>query len=250
MNIPKPESLLATGENVGVDVGVNVFAALSTGELIEGPNAFKNAKDELAAAQQRVARRQRGSSRQRKARAQVARLHERISNQRRDHAHKTARALIQLFDILVFESLQITNMTKSAAGTVENPGTNVAAKSGLNRAISDQGWSYFMKVTTDKAEEAGRLLMKVDPAYSSRDCSQCAHRCKDDVCFRGRLYVCSVCGLKLNRDVNAARVILDRGLQALAEVEGLAEVEFVEPSKAVKRDDGSQQRKAVKQTSG
>jgi putative transposase len=183
-------------------------------------------------------RRKKGSRRRRKAQAQVSKLHEHISNQRRDHAHKSARYLINAFDIIVFENLQIENMTKSAARTIEEPGTNVAAKSGLNRAILDQGWGYFMKVTTDKAEEAGRVVVKVNPQYTSRDCSQCGHRAKDDGCFEGRLYICSACALKLNRDVNAARVILDKGMRALAETEA-------ESTEAVQRDDGSQQRKAV-----
>ena len=212
--IPKPEPLPHTGAEVGVDLGVATHAALSTGEMLAGPRAFERAQAELAKAQQRVARRKRGSRRQRKARARVARLHERIANQRRDHAHKTARALIERFDLIALEDLHVKNMTASARGTIDAPGTNVAQKQGLNRSILDQGWSLFRQTLTDKAEEAGRLIVTVNPAHTSQDCSHCGARAGT---FDERVYTCGACDIHLDRDVNAARNILDRARRGLAD---------------------------------
>jgi putative transposase len=131
--------LAATGRRVGVDVGVARFATTSDGEVIANPRFARVSADKLAAAQQALARKRRGSANRRRARAKVAAVHRAIRNRRADFHHKTARALVTACDVIALEDLRVACMTRSATGTAEKPGVNVAAKSGLNRSILDAG---------------------------------------------------------------------------------------------------------------
>jgi putative transposase len=160
--------LPATGAVVGIDMGVTVFAATSSGELVRNPRHGRTAAGRLASAQEKLARKERGSNNRRRQRAVVAHRHRKIARQRRDFHHQLARRLVAAHDVIVIEDLAIKKMTRSAAGTPEAPGTKVAAKRGLNRSILDAGWGQFASILTGKAEEAGRRLIKVDPRHTSQ----------------------------------------------------------------------------------
>jgi len=156
-----------------------------------------------------LARRQRGGNNRCKAARALARAHERLRWKRRDLLHKLSRAIINRYDLIALEKLDVRNMLRSGRGTREQPGTNVRAKARLNFAIADAGWSIFASMLHAKAEEAGRAVVEVDARYSSQTCSSCglvdpASRVSQ------ALFICTTCGVKLNADVNAAKVILKR----------------------------------------
>ena len=210
VELGEPEPRPATGEAVGVDLGVRVFAALSTGELIEGPRAARANAKRVRRASRKLARCERGSRRRRKAASLLARHRERETNRRRDQAHKASRSLVERFDLIAHEDLQIKNMLRSAAGTLAEPGCGVRQKAGLNREIADQGWGTFLSLLAYKAEEAGRQVVKVHPANTSRTCSRCAH--VDARSRTAERFCCVACGHRENADANAAKVILGRAL--------------------------------------
>lgn len=199
-----------TGSVVGIDMGITAFLATSDGELIGNPCHGRNGAARLASAQRALARKKRGSLNRRAARAVVGNRHRKVSNQRRDFHHQTARRLIGAYDAIALEGLRITNMTRSATGTVERPGTNVAQKSGLNRSILDAGWAQFATILAAKAEEAGRQIVKVNPRYTSQTCHECGHI--DARNRKGASFVCLACGHADHADVNAARNVLRAGL--------------------------------------
>jgi putative transposase len=208
---PKPERQPATGEAVGVDLGVRHLVTLSTGERLQGPGAGRTASPALRRAARRLARRRRGSHRRAKALAQLARQREREANRRRDAAHKLARAIADRFQLIGVEALRIPNMVRSARGTRLAPGTNVAAKSAVNRAIADQSWGQLLTLIAYKAEEAGGRVLRVDPANTSRTCTACG--AVDARSRKGSRFDCVSCGHRADADVNAAKVILSRALE-------------------------------------
>jgi putative transposase len=135
----QPLPLPATGREIGLDGGVARFAATSDGQVVANPRFLAAIGGELSAAQRGIAGCQPGSGNRRRAKRKLAKLHRTLVNQRRDFHHQTARKLIDTCDVIAVEDLAITNMTRSASGTVQAPGRNVAAKAGLNRSILD-GW--------------------------------------------------------------------------------------------------------------
>jgi putative transposase len=206
----KPAPAPPTGRQVGVDLGVHTLAALSTGELLEGPRAERAARRDLRRAARRVSRRQRGSQGRRRAGQSLARARERVAAIRRDHAYVLAGQLVERFDLIAIEDLRIANMTRSARGTVEEPGTNVRGKSGLNREILDQGWGIFATALHVKAEEAAREVVVVDPRRTSQTCGVCGASAPTPS-WRRR-FECPECGHAEDRDRNAARNVLARAL--------------------------------------
>lgn len=202
--------LPATGAVAGIDLGVASLVTTSDGEHVAGPRHLTAIADRLAAAQRDLARKKRGSARRRKAAARVAALHAKVRRRRCDHAHKTANALVAAYDVIVHEDLRINGMTRSARGTIGNPGRNVAAKSGLNRSILDAGWGVFLRVLAHKAESAGRELIAVEPRNTSRTCSRCGH-CAAENRLTQATFRCTACGHAAHADVNAAVNILRAG---------------------------------------
>ncbi|MEV1175110.1 transposase [Nonomuraea sp. NPDC049784] len=144
------EPLPATGVVVGVDLGVAWLVTTSDGDHLDNPRHLQASARRLAAAQRNLTRKKRGSKRRRKAVARVAALHAKVRRQRLDHAHKIARALVAGYDVIVHEDLRIANMTRSASGTIGQPGRNVAAKSGLNKSILDAGWGCSCRSSRTK----------------------------------------------------------------------------------------------------
>jgi putative transposase len=200
----------ATNKNVGVDRGVTVPFALSTGELIQGSRAGKNGQPAARRAQRKMSRRKRGGNRYRKASLLHARHKQRQANRRKDFLHKFSRYLVNNFDLIAFEDLNVVAMTRSARGTIANPGRGVRRKSVLNREILDQGWSMLVQMTIYKAEEAGRSVVKVPAPYTSQTCFECGSI--DKKSRSGTIFRCTTCGHQDHADTNAAKNILRAGL--------------------------------------
>lgn len=205
------EPLSATGIAVGIDLGIASFLTRSDGGHIGNPRYGGAAAERIAAAQRTVARRQRGSNRRNMARARLSALHGKIRRQRLDFAHKAALELVRGFDMIAHEDLRIRNMTGSASGTAENPGSKVSAKAGLNRSILDASWRMFLTVLAHKAESAGRVLIAVNPAGTSRTCAVCGNCASGNRITQSR-FRCQACGHTAHADVNAALNILRAGL--------------------------------------
>lgn len=193
LRVPLPDPQPYCAEVVGVDLGIQTFAALSTGERIKGPYAYRHAERDLRVAQRRVSRRRKGSNRRRKAALILARKHERVRNLRRDHAHKTAHGLVVRFDLIAVEDLNVKGLARSA----------------LAKDVSDQGWGQFLSLLRDKAEWAGREVIAVDPRGTSQECSECGVVVSKGL--KVRTHICA-CGYVSDRDVNAARNILHRAV--------------------------------------
>jgi putative transposase len=198
--------LPATGRSVGVDLGVARFLTTSDSQIIANPRFLDAAQERIANLQRRKARARPGSGNRRRLRQALAKEWRRLRNQRRDFHHQTARALIDTCDTIALEDLRVAAMTATAAGTVEHPGRNVAAKAGLNRSILDVGWGQFTSILVAKAESAGRRVVLVHPASTSIDCHACGARCTRP---RRDTVVCPVHGA-LDADLNGARNIATR----------------------------------------
>jgi putative transposase len=195
-----------TDRSVGLDVGVARFLTTSDGEIVPNPRFLDAAQERIAELQRRKERARAGSGNRRRLRRALAKEWRKLRNQRRDFHHKTARTLVDTCATLALEDLHVTGMTASAAGTVEHPGRNVAAKAGLNRSILDAGWSQFTRILVAKAESAGRRVILVNPAFTSVDCDTCQARC---VRPRQHSVICPVHG-ELDADLNGARNIAAR----------------------------------------
>jgi putative transposase len=186
--------LLPSGKGVGVDVGLQQFATLSTGTQIANPHLYCAAERKLQRAQRRLARWVKGSKPRRKARELPAKAHLRVRRARLDFAHKTARALVIVYDQIVVERLNITVMVRN------HP---------LAKSISDAGWSFFVNVLRAQAASAGRVVLEVTPQRTSQTCSQCGQHVPKRLAVRWQSY--SSCGCELHRNHNAAFNILQNG---------------------------------------
>ena len=201
--IPAPVPAPGNGQAVGVDRGVAVSAALSTGQMLHAPALTGRERTRLRRLQRKLARAKRGSNRRGRVRHAIARLRARETDRRKDWAEKTSTDLARRFDLIRVEDLQITNMTRSAKGMRGDPGRNVRQKAGLNRGILGSGWGQLVRRLEDKAP--GRVE-KIRPAFTSQRCSACGHVDAKSRESQAR-FVCTACGFALHADVNAARNI-------------------------------------------
>ncbi|HBP6380228.1 TPA: transposase, partial [Pseudomonas aeruginosa] len=218
---------------VGIDLGVVRFATLSDGTVYAPLNSFKLHETALRKAQQAMSRKVKFSANWKKAKARVQRLHARIGNARRDYLHKTSTAISQNHAMVCIEDLQVRNMSKSAAGTTEQPGRNVRAKSGLNKAILDQGWFEFRRQLDYKLAWRGGWLVTVPPQNTSRTCPCCGHVSADNRQTQAR-FACVECGFEDNADVVGAINVLRAGHARFAcEVSG----EVMPPAAGTHRSD-------------
>ena len=201
--VPDPVPAPGTGEAVGVDRGVTVTAALSTGEMLTVLGLSGRERRRLVTLERKLAKAGRGSNRRGKVKLAVAKVKARETDRRKDWAEKTSTDLARRFDVIRVEDLRIEAMTRSAKGTVDKPGKNVAQKAGLNREIRAAGWGMLVRRLEDKAP--GRVE-KVPAAYTSQRCSACGHvdraSRESQAAFR-----CTACSYACNADVNAARNI-------------------------------------------
>ena len=188
--LPEPEPLEPRSA-IGIDVGIESFLATSDGEFVENPRLLDQSLAKLRRAQRSLTRKKRGSQNRAKARLRVAKQHRAIRRQRLDFQHKVARNLVDRYDMIAIEDLNVS-------GLVKNPK--------LARHISDVGWSGFADILAGKAAYAGQRVVRVNPDYTSQVCSDCG--CIVSKELSERWHSCPDCGLSLHRDVNAARNIL------------------------------------------
>ena len=198
------ELLPANDTSVGLDVGVNNRIATSDGEMVERREVDRARKTRL---HQAVSRKRRGGNRRRKAAPTLAREQHRSRVRNRNECHRITTGIVRRYERIAVEKLTIPNMTRSASGTLEEPGTNVAAKSGLNREILTQTWGLIREQLRYKAEWAGREFVEVNPRYTSRECWSCGHQTPQS---EYRTYRRGVCGTTLDRDTNAAINVMRR----------------------------------------
>ena len=201
--VPEPIPTPDRGAVVGVDKGVAVSAALSTGELLRVPGLTTGEKKRLRHLQRKLARARHGSNRRTGVRLAVARLRAREVDRRKDWAEKASTDLARRFDLIRVEDLQIKQMTRSAGGSRKRPGRNVRQKAGLNREIMRSGWGLLVRRLEDKAP--GRVE-KINPRYTSQQCSACGHVDPKSRESQAR-FTCTACGFACHADVNAARNI-------------------------------------------
>jgi transposase len=203
--IPPPIDGPGTGEVVGIDRGVAVSAALSTGEKLSVPGLRKTEATRLRRLQRRLARTKHGSNRRTRVKAAIARIKARETDRRKDWVEQTSTRLASGYDLIRVEDLKIKNMVRSARGTLTTPGTNVQAKAGLNRSIHAAGWGLLVTRLEQKAP--GRVE-KIDPAYTSQTCHACGH-CAAENRESQAVFRCRACGNADHADVNAAKNIRD-----------------------------------------
>jgi putative transposase len=183
-----------TGQETGIDLGLEAFATLADGTRILTPGYYRKAQRYLAKCQRRVAKRKKGSARRRKAVMLLAKAHQSVRRQRQDFQHKTALQLVRQFDTIYHEDLQVRNMVKNHS---------------LAKSISDAGWGGFLTILSFKAANAGRSVQAVDPAFTSQVCSGCGVLVQKGLSVRW--HTCPACGTSIHRDHNAAKTIQGRG---------------------------------------
>jgi putative transposase len=173
---------------VGVDLGLNSFAVLSDGVVIDNPRYYRKSQDELKEVQSKYSL-QKGKATKRKLSA----LHRKVSNQRKDFLHKESRRMIDTYDLIAHEDLNIKGL----------------AQLSLSKSVHDAGWGMFIAMLTYKAEEAGTHVVAVNPYRTSQTCSNCGAIVKKTLA--DRQHDCPQCGLSMDRDLNAAHNILKLG---------------------------------------
>ena len=201
--IPDPVPAPGTGQVVGIDLGVTVSAALSTGELLHVPGLTVPERRRMWRLERKLARAKRGSNRRGRVKLAIARLRARETDRRKDWAEKVSTGVARRFDVIRVEDLRIQQMTRSAKGTPENPGRNVRAKAGLNRQIMRSGWGLLVRRLEEKAP--GRVE-KVKPHFTSQRCSACGQVDGNSRKSQAE-FQCITCGYACHADVNAARNI-------------------------------------------
>jgi transposase len=201
--IPDPVTAPGNGQVIGVDRGVAVGAALSTGELLHVPGLTARERKRMRRLERKLAHARRGSHRRARVRLAIAALRAHETDRRKDWAEKASTDLARRFDIIRVENLDVTGMTRSARGTAGAPGRNVRQKAGLNRGILRSGWGLLVRRLEDKAP--GRVE-KVKPAFTSQRCSACGQVDAESRESQAR-FVCTACGFAGHADVNAARNI-------------------------------------------
>ena len=185
--------------SVGIDVGLKTFAVLSDGIEIENPRFARHEEKALARVQRKLSKAEKGTPLRHKRRKVVARVHERIGWRRNNFSHQHSRKIVNAYGLIAVEDIQINRMLHNHC---------------LARSISDVAWSMFFQYLTYKAAEAGRVMVKVNPAYTSQTCSACGHRLDitQRLALGDRVFACPDCHLQLDRDLNAARNIVKIGL--------------------------------------
>lgn len=199
LELPEPERKpIPQGSAIGIDMGLQSLLSTSEGVLIDNPRWLRGSLARLRVAQRRVSRRKKGSKRWRKAVSQVARLHEKIANQRRDHWHKLTRELARAHSLIAIEDLNLKFINRNRH---------------LSLSSHDAGLGMFTQMLAYKVEETGCRLVVVNPAYTSQMCSGCGEIVEKSLSVR--VHRCPCCGLVLDRDVNAARNVLQSAFSSL-----------------------------------
>lgn len=195
--VPTVKSDFDTDKIVGIDVGLIDFFVTSDNERVAAPKHLRKAERKLRKAQKRVSRRKKGSNRRKKAVQKLGKHHKKVADTRKDFHFKTANQLLKKYDIVAVEKLNIRGL----------------ARTRLAKSIHDAGWGQFISILTNKAENAGLLVVPVKPHGTSQECSNCGHKVKKPL--SQRMHNCPVCHTSLCRDHNAAINIRNRGAHDL-----------------------------------
>jgi putative transposase len=188
-------------EAIGIDVGIETFATLSDGKQIANPRFFKKEEAALKKEQKKLSKLAKGTPERKKQKKIVAKVHERVRNRRKDFCHKESKKIVDQYQYICIEDLNIQKMMEGSP---------------ISKSIADVSWNQFRQFLTYKAEEAGRKLGLVNPAYTTQDCSRCGHR--EEKLLSHRTHLCSICGYTASRDFNASLNILALGLDGLGEI--------------------------------
>ncbi|GAA3904834.1 RNA-guided endonuclease TnpB family protein [Halomonas cibimaris] len=199
---------------VGIDMGIAKNMTLSDGTAFAGVRSFAAMQGRLATAQRKLKNKKRGSANWKKQRRKVSRIHQRIADVRRDYQHKATTTISNNHAMVAVEDLRVANMSKSARGTVAQPGRNVRQKAGLNRSILDQGWYEIRRQLEYKMSWTGGLFVAVAPHYTSQTCPACLYKSADNRKTQAA-FLCTHCGFAENADVVGAINVLHRGLDLL-----------------------------------
>jgi len=211
-----PVARTATGGAAGIDVGVAHAVTTSTGDHLDVPGLRPGEQARLLRLERKKARQRTGSNRWARTKHAIAGLHARAADRRKDWVEKTSTRLVAGHDLIVFEDLRVKDMLRSARGSVESPGRNVAAKAGLNRRIAASVWSLLVRRTSEKAAASQACeVVRVDPCRTSQRCSVCGHVDPGNRPSQA-VFSCLACGHADNADINAAKNILAAGLAVTA----------------------------------
>jgi len=202
-------------KDVGIDMGIKKLCAMSDGKIVANPAVLDRYAKKLAKLQRHLARKTKFSKNFNKLKAKITALHIKIANTRRDHAHKTTTSIAKNHGLVVLEDLNVKGMSKSAKGTIEDPGRNVRQKAGLNRGITDAGWGEFRRQLEYKVGWANGIVVAVNSRNTSRKCSSCGHTAKENRLTQAG-FICVACSHADDADVNAAINILRAGHARLA----------------------------------
>lgn len=196
-------------------MGVSKLFALSDGTIKEPLNSFKKHQKKLSFLQKKMSKKIKFSNGWIKEKRKIQKLHNKIANCRKDYLHKSTTEFSKNHAMIFIEDLQVAHMSASAKGSIENPGKNVKAKSGLNRSILDQGWHEARRQLEYKQLWRGGVVLAIAPQYTSQKCSFCGHIDKKSRKSQAD-FCCVKCGFELNADINAAKNILAAGHAVLA----------------------------------
>ena len=196
--IPDAELVEVSSKVIGIDRGLNHFAVFSDETFIDNPKYFRKTEKKLAKAQRKFSRKKKGSNNRGKAKTKVTKIHAKIANQRRDFLHKVSAQIVKKYNVIVMEDLKIRNMVRNHK---------------LAKSIQDAGWGKFGNYIEYKCLRQGKRILFVDPKGTSQTCL-CGEPVPKDL--RVRVHECPVCGLVMDRDLVSAKLILERGLSAIA----------------------------------
>jgi putative transposase len=216
-SVPAHKLELEVKSAIGVDLGIAKLASISTGETIPNPRFGQKAERRRKILHRRASRKQKGSKKRYKAYQQLARLENRITNQRTDHQWKLAKKLTRQTDLIIFENLNIKGMSARCKPKQDESGKYIrngtSAKSGLNKAILDASWGELKQKVKVMSEKAGVIFFEINPRHTSQKCSQC-HYISPTNRDRER-FLCEQCGYFYDADVQASINIRQRGLKEL-----------------------------------
>lgn len=203
---------------VGIDPGIKNFLVTSDKVDVGNPKFLSSELKYLKILQQKLCRAKKGSSNREKIKKTIATLHKKISNKRENFLHNESRKLVNEYDLICMEDLNVKGMTKSSKGTIEKPGKKVKQKSGLNRSLSDVSLSSFISMVDYKAKFDGKHTVKIDKFYPSSKTCNCCGTINEDLKLSDRTWTCNSCGTELDRDYNAALNIKEEGKRKFFEV--------------------------------
>ena len=209
----EPVKKLIPDKAIGIDMGIKSFATLSNGEIIDNPKYLRKSEERLITKQRQLSQKKRGCKNRKKARIKVAKLHCKVRNQRNDFHHKVSRKIVDTYGFIVVENLHIKGMVRNHH---------------LAKSISDAGWRQFLNYLTYKAEEAGCLVEKVFPHYTSINCSVCGEPVPKTLAQR--IHRCPFCKTVMDRDHNAAQNILLKSTAGTAGINAWGEAVYQCPS--------------------